>query len=779
MTARHWTAVLVWCVLLGAGGIVLLTKTSFKAELSLLLPPATTPTQELLLNQVRAGPTTRLILIGLEGRNADVLAAASKRLAAWMRESKDFVYVTNGEQAWSTEELDLLFRYRYLLSPSVNEARFRHAGLRAAFEDRLRDLVSPLSLLVKERVAEDPTGEFGSVLQPWLPEVRPRRHHGVWLSSDGRRAILLGQTHALGFDLNEQERLQAELKIAFTQILSSMKTPHPIDLLISGPAVFSVEARKTIKQESWKLSVVAICLVVLFLYTAYRSWRLVALTIVPLVSAMIVSIAAVGLLFGFIHGITLAFGMTLIGVAIDYPIHLFSHLNSGKSAETVFERIWPTMRLGIITTVMGFSAMLLTGFPGLSQLGCFAMIGLLVAGSVTRWVLPALIPSEFQPDASVPRLVPPMDRMRKAYLMPPLAVLVATGYLILSGESLWEHDLANLSPVSREKKTVDRELRKELAAPDVRELIVITGQTEQEVLQISEELKPALDRLVTEDVLSGYEMGARHLPSYRRQRTRQAALPEPSILRHHLEVALSGLPFTQNAFEPFVAAVGGAKRQKPLDSARLSGTGVGLKLESLLFPREGQWVALVLLRGVTHSEQLVSMVKESNHANVTYVDLKGESNRLVAAYRGEALSLVGWGALAIGIVLLVGLRSMTSVLRVLLPISGSVLVVVALLHGVGERLSLFHLVSLLLVVGMGLDYALFFNRSTSTLAERERTIFSVLVCSVTTMLVFGILAWSEIPILRAIGMTAACGSLICLLFSALHSREPDTIRLAS
>jgi predicted exporter len=98
-------------------------------------------------------------------------------------------------------------------------------------------------------------------------------------------------------------------------------------------------------------------------------------------------------------------------------------------------------------------------------------------------------------------------------------------------------------------------------------------------------------------------------------------------------------------------------------------------------------------------------------------------------------------------------------------------VVAALLHVLGERFSLFHIASFLLVIGLGLDYALFFNRRHGTPAERRRTLYSLVVCSTTTILVFGVLAFSKIPVLRVIGMTAALGSLASLLFAALLAED--------
>ena len=144
---------------------------------------------------------------------------------------------------------------------------------------------------------------------------------------------------------------------------------------MSGPGVFAVEIKQTIEAEAWWLSTVAATLVLLFLYASYRSATLVLLSLIPLSTGILAGMLAVQGWFGFIHGITLGFGITLLGVVDDYPIHLFSHLTARSSASAVMQAIWPTMRLGVLTTAIAFASLLLAGFPALAQLGLFAVAG--------------------------------------------------------------------------------------------------------------------------------------------------------------------------------------------------------------------------------------------------------------------------------------------------------------------------------------------------------------------------------------------------------------------
>jgi predicted exporter len=240
---------------------------------------------------------------------------------------------------------------------------------------------------------------------------------------------------------------------------------------------------------------------------------------------------------------------------------------------------------------------------------------------------------------------------------------------------------------------------------------------------------------------------------------------------HNLDQALEGFHFSPGVFAPFLAAVESARTQAPIVRTALEGTALGAKIDSLLFEQPGNWKAVVPLRGVADRKQLTGVVRGWNMPTVTYVDLKEESNRLMSAYRDRTLLIVVSGLFVISLVLGIGLKSVSLLAPTLLPIMSALAVVAAVLNVSGESLSLFHLATFLLVIGLGLDYALFFNRAEGTEEERLRTLYGLLVCSTTTVLVFGVLATSSIPVLHAIGMTAAIGSFCCLLFAGIMARK--------
>ena len=154
------------------------------------------------------------------------------------------------------------------------------------------------------------------------------------------------------------------------------------------------------------------------------------------------------------------------------------------------------------------------------------------------------------------------------------------------------------------------------------------------------------------------------------------------------------------------------------------------------------------------------------------LDLKTASNELVNSYRAESLRLIAFGLVAIAALLALGLRSLGQAARVLAPVLAALALDVAILLLWGKRLSLFHLVALLLVVGIGLNYALFFNLRAADPDERRRTLLSLVVCGATTLSAFGCLALSQTPVLHAIGITVTLGTVLSFVISATLSGGP-------
>lgn len=765
---RRAAPVAAWLAILAACGWILAFHTTITADLTAFLPRAATPAQKMLVSQLRDGVAARLILVAVEGAEFAELAATSQALAERLRASGHFTYVANGASALAKQDREVLFAQRYLLSPSVNAARFTEAGLRAALQRTLELFASPLGPLIRPTLPRDPTGELASLLAPHAQRSQPALGHGVWVDTRHRRALLMAETRAPGYDLDAQAAAQAAIAAAF----AAARIDPAIRIVMSGPSVFAVESRATIRADVWRLTLVAGLGVTILLLAAYRRASLVAFGLLSVASGITVGIAAVSLGFEIVHGITLGFGAALVGEAVDYPTFLVAHRAAGEPLAATAARIWPTLRLAMLTTVFGSLAMLLSSFVGLAQLGLFSLAGVLTAGLVTRFVIPALAsrrPNEqIAPLArTAPALGALFVRTRRFAPLVPAAFVAAAIAIALERATLWENDLANLSPVPEAAKQRDQDLRNALGAPDVRHIVAVRGKSEEEVLQHLERLEPALRRMVDAGAIRAYDTPARYLPSVATQRARQAALPEVDELARRLAHATQGLPFREDLFNPFLKDIARARAAPPVTPADLADTAWGLAVRSLLVAQEGGWVGLAPLSGVSDPGAPAAALADPA---VLALDLKAESDNMVRTYREQALALAFLGVVAIAAVLALGLRSLRRATAVMIPVLAAIAATAAVLALADVRLSLLHIVSLLLVLGIGVNYALFFNRAVADSADRLRSTYSVAVANLTTLIAFGALATSGTAILQAIGQTVVLGAALSLVFSAAWAR---------
>jgi predicted exporter len=775
----------LWLLALALAALVV-ARTEFRADFSAFLPRQPSAEQRLLVQQLQDGAAARVLLLGLQGAPAPTLAALGKRLAARLRADPLLRQVQNGESAGYAADQALLLQARYLLSPQVRPERFSAEGLRQAVQQGLAELGSSAGLLGRELLARDPSGEMLALLEQLLPADGPTLRHGHWFNARGERALLLVETRAAGSQLDAQQAAIEHIQTAFEQARAQLGATDPqaqaVQLLLSGPGVFAVQAQQTIRAEAERLALAGTLLITGLLYTVYRSFTVLALGLLPVLSGALAGVVAVSLGFGHVHGLTLGFGTTLIGEAVDYAIYFFVQRGApaGQTGGAA-ERFWPTVRLGVLTSVCGFAALLFSGFSGLAQLGLYSLAGLSAAALVARWVLPDLLPAGFAVRDVSPlgqRLLPAVALLRRLRWALLLLALAAAALLWQRQDRLWNHALTALSPVPAAAQQLDAQLRADLAAPDVRHLIVVQAADVESALQRCEALLPALDALTRDGTLGGYVAPCRYLPSQATQRARQQALPDAATLQARLAVALRGLPLQPDFLAPFVADVQAARTRAPLGPADLQALSFSSALDATLMRSGDQVHALIQLRAPVSGPQahtvdaarLRTALGPLLGDDTVLLDLKQATESLYAQYLRQAQQLSALGLLGIVGLLAWQLRSARRVLAVCLPLAGAVLLVMAGLHLGGVQLNLLHLVGLLLVVAVGSNYALFFDSAAHSPAPA--TLASLLLANLTTVAGFGLLAASQVPVLQAFGQTVGPGALAALLLAAAFSHPP-------
>jgi predicted exporter len=755
----------------------LAARAHYVADLSAFLPSAPTPEQAVLLDQLKSGAASRLVLVGIEGGDAAARAAASTRLAAALRASGRFASVDNGDTAPWQSAGRFVFEHRYALSPAVDAARFTSEGLRAAIDETLSLLGTPAGSLVKPILFRDPTGETVRIAEALTPVRAPKSEAGVWVSRVAPRAVLVMTTRADGADLDGQQQALATIRDEFAR--AAPATSPALRLELSGAGSFGVAARERIKTEVERLAMLGSMLMIALLWVAFASLRSLAIALLPVATGVLAGIAATSLAFGQVHGMTLGFGTTLIGEGVDYAIYYLIQTRAASrdaragAAEHWLRANWPTVRLGLFTSLIGFAALVFAGFPGLSQLGVFSIAGLAAAAATTRFVFPVIAPNGAPGEGTRRRLGRFMARVAMALprargLFVVLTVLAALALAVLP--SPWRGALTDLSPIDAAELKLDATLRNDVGAPDAGTLVAVSAADEAAALAGAEAVAARLDGLVREGALAGYDSPARFLPSPATQRARLAALPDAATLAARIAEASEGSALPAARLQPFVDEVQAARRAAPFDRAALAGTPLASAVDALLLHGDATrpWRALLNLQPAEGRTIDTARVRAAiaGVAGAQVVGIKTELDALYARYLRQAMWQAGLGALAVVVLLALYLRRVRRLVLVLQPLVATTLIVLAGLAASGTALGILHLVGLLLTMAIGSNYALFFDHLQGRAEVDEDTLASLLLANLTTVISFGLLATSGIPVLQAVGEVVAPGTLLCLVLSA-------------
>ena len=812
--SRRAAVLLLWLLLMAAAGWQI-TRTRFVADLSAFLPANPDAQQRVLIEQLQSGLPARTLLMAIEGGDAPARAAASRMLASALRDTQLFEQVNNGDSSDWQAVGTWLFEHRYQLSPAVDAQRFTAAGLQDGIEETLSLLGTPAGNALKPLLDRDPTGETQRIAESLVPANAPRTEGGVWVARQGARALLVASTRAAGADLDAQATALARVRASFTPIAAASGTPG-LTLKLSGAPVFSVDSRASIEGEVRWLATAGTVLMSALLLLAFASLPALLVAALPVATGVLAGITAVGLYFGSVHGITLGFGSTLIGEAVDYAIYFLIQARAGGWRAWVASG-WPTVRLGLLTSVCGFAALVFSGFPGLAQLGVFSVAGLLGAALATRFVLPVLMPNGVggAEGAEGPEGTPSNEGAQGAqgaqgtrgqglrrqmgqfaawavrglprWRWPLLALGVVAAVVVLQRGDLWRGELSALSPVPKAALDLDASLRAELSAGDARALVVVQAADAETTLQLAETALARLAPLVERGALGGVDSVTRWLPSQATQNARQASLPDEAVLRAALAQATQGGPLKAERLAPFVADVATARTRPPITPLSLRGTALAPLVDALLLQRpDGSWAALMPLQPL----QLLMPLQPAGDMldtaavraalkdlpGVQMLEVGAELSRLYARYLGEAQAQALFGALGVVLLMALSLRSWPRLLAVCQPLLLAVLLTLGGLAALGVTLGILHLVGLLLVVAVGSNYALFFDmlqrQAEAGAAPNHDTLASLLLANVTTVLSFGLIACSAIPALSAIGRVVAPGALWALVLAAAFAPRP-------
>jgi len=717
-------------------------------ELTAFLPDPQDDAEKILVQRLGQGPGSQLWFVVLPEGFADDPVAGSNAFREALLTAGLFSSVVNGVSEAEIADIPSgIISNRYLLA----DADFSEQGMQDMLRQRLMDMALFSNEQLDALIAVDPylvvpellqLSDDGSATQDWI--------------TPAGAAYLLASSRAPSFDAAGQTLIRETLLQAAQQQFGVVPE-------LFGVGAYSSELQQTIRAEVRARSLVATLAIVVVLLMVYRRLSVLA-SVLPLAVGSVAALTVLTLLFDQVHGITLAFGFTLFGVAIDYPLHVLSHLRAGREQ---IRLIWPTLRLSVISTVAAYLLIALSGTEGLAQLGVFSAIGLLVSLLVSITLLPDLISSATERQRAAKTSAAAQTGGEAPVLRHIWLPALLLGALMMGAKlsQLWTDDLSTLSPVDQQKLERDRELRADFGIPDIRYLLYLKGadkagvisQTAAAVAQVNAGGEVSVATAITDIV-----------PPENIQQSRALAIHSFDASTFTALAEAKG--FVSGAFAPFLRDMAAMRAGTPyLSDESWQGTALEPFVTAHLLQEDGLWWSVVTLTQVDDWSELQNSVGSlTKRAEV--IDLKAASVSLVSRYRNTVIMAMCAALLAAAALLFFQIGLSTRACWVLGTIVATAALTIGLNVWLLGQLSLFNLLAVILVTGLGLDYALFLSRPGNQQFSRE----AVMASAFSSAAGFAVLAWSSIPILASLGLTVSSGVAIAYLLARLGQRQEPT-----
>lgn len=764
---------------LAALGIFVATRFAVTTDLYAFLPEAEDRELGAISRRIAESELSRTMVLVVTGRDEAQAVRASRAFEAALRTdpgiARELAYLEGGPPEGVEEAMWRLYAPRRLglLASSAEAARARlsEEGLENAAARLVDELAGPMSPLVGRVAPEDPflvlPDFFARLQRSGASDLGVR--DGRFLTEDGAAVLFLG-TKRSAFDADAQAPFLDALRRRFEAV--NAREGGALRLEQSGLARFATRAAAAIRGDIERVGSLSLLIVGAMLVLVFRSLRLVALASIPVGAGVLAGSAAVLLFFGRIHGITVAFGASLIGVSVDYVIHVYCHraiVPEESDGRGSFGAIGRTLFTGATTTITGFMSLAPSTLSGLREVACFSVTGMLAAFLATRYIVPPLMPATFAEVAVRARIVAALGAImgalrarRRMLFVFPLAALVFIA-AVLPG-ARWNDDFASFGRLDPEIAAEDARVRARVAHVEMMRFVVTTGRDEDEALHASERAHAALLEAEAAGELAAHRSVSLLLPSARTQRAVANVVYGDRGLRDRMARVFGAHGFTPLAFEPFFRTVA-APRPAPLSYTDLARSKLAPLVRSFRIPLDDGVGFVTLLEGVRRPGAIAARLRSLPRTIfLRQADLFSDAQRL---YQERTLMQLGFGVLAVLLVLYAHYRSARSTLAVLAPSLLSVGVTVCVLTLTGRGIDLVTLTALLFVVSMGDDYGVFLVDALDADDDRgmQAALLGVLLACVSTLVGFGLLAFSEHPVLSALGITAASGIASSLVLS--------------
>jgi predicted exporter len=722
--------------------------------------------QQAFTRMVDTGQQRLIVLVG-----ADDWTQARDAADAYYSELSFYNHLLQLEQGAmfdsQQEWLELFRQHRLGLLTREQQSALRHEPVQFWVDRALSKLYRPFGGSLLSPWHADPFNLFGEWAQARAQETTVRPRDGRLSISDGRReyVVMPFTLRVAAFSTAAQQAIVPLLEKAKH---SAHKAVPGVEVLSAGVILYAAAAAEQSRLEVGTIGLGSMLGIIVMTWIAFHSLKPIAWVIVSVGIGSLGALSVCWMVFDRIHLLTLVFGASLIGGAQDYGTYFLCNRFAADARQLnswqLLRRLMPALALALVTTVIGYLGLALTPFPGLRQVAVFSAVGLVFAWLTVICWFPTLA---WRGTLKSGRLAEqyaatmqhwPVLRCNRTTLAIGLLAIAFAAWGLAALHT--EDDIRSLQ--NPPKYLVDEQIRLSqlLNAPAPAQFYLVRGLTAEAVLQREEMLRERLEPMIEKRLISGYQAISTWVPSFRaqgehRQLIQQKLLNDGGPLNLLAQQLGEDDKWALHSREGLLASA------LPLSPEKFFKSPISEPARPIWLGNvNGIYASIVGLRGAKKDDLATLQQAAAGLEGVQWVDKVSDVSSVLAVYRQYMTWLVVFSYFAVYGLLYP--RYGRDTWRVVAPTAIASLATLALLGSVGAGLQLFHVLALMLLLGIGIDYGIFLQEH---FGRRDAIAWlSVALSAINTLLSFGLLSLSKTPALQAFGLTMLIGTVtLCLV----------------
>lgn len=581
-----------------------------------------------------------------------------------------------------------------------------------------------------------------------------RIENGHFVSADGRNAMLIAETSVIITDAPGSKKLLAYLNEQLEEL------PEYISVDIIAGHRHTLSNEEVIKRDiGITMAVASVAFLVLFLFI-FRDMKAVVILILPM-AAVLFSINLSFLILGRLSYFIIGMGTVVMGIAVDYGVHVFTAVRSGGNVQANVGKVAKPVVVGALTTITVFSAFFFSSVQGYHQLAYFSVISIVLCVIFSLFLLPHIIGAgRRRPAAKSGKEGPTSDK--RSVVIWSVVMLVA---VTLSAKSSFDSDIIQFDGSDKDILRAEKEFNETWGGADKPAIFVVPGSTLEEALENNEEVYVEAAEKIGSGKISTISAV---WPSAKTRRKNKAdwnsfwADGRAGKLKKYFSMSGRKYNFSEKAFSPFFESM--TYTDEVEEGFPATGLFEGLK-ERFTVEKDDRWQVLSFFKDIPENTAVFKQISE-NHPGAFLVSRNALSGIISGHISGEIMYLSVIAVLLVSVITIILLGSVKLAAIAMVPSLTSVAGTLAVLALIGRPINVAAVIAALVVIGLCNDYGIFtvYSHRTGMQAGTRKAIF---LCALTTVIGSSVLMFARHPVLFSVGFTLTVGIIAGYASSAM------------